>query len=217
MIMQFFTILLFTTVYAVMRYALFGNVSLIHLPVYLMNKSISMAAAVSLFMAALGLMRARQDMVRFWSKACSHSAFIHVFLSFGILSKGYFPKFFDNDKMNLTGEAVLLMGVLALFCFWRLGANEMKPAARRTLTWLASALVAGHLFVMGRDGWLQVQKWHGGLPPITLLSFCLVVYSMTIFLRGKEEGLSSSPAEGRIEQEGFTPKEIVSSGAADSR
>src|SRR5574341_751097 len=149
MVKQFLTAFLFTLVYAIIRYAGFGNVSLIHAPVYIMNKAVSMTAVVALFMAALGLMRAEKDTVRFWTKTCSHLVFLHIFLSLGILSKGYFAKFFSGDKMSLTGEVVLLMGVLAAYCFWRLQATRIKPALQRTLTILACALVAGHLFAMG--------------------------------------------------------------------
>jgi len=183
MIRQLLTVLLCTTTYAVMRYAAFGNVSLAHLPGYLMNKSIALAAAVSLFLASLGLLRARGERYRFWSRAGSHLVFVHVLLSLAILSKGYFAKFFEGDQMNLTGEGMLLMGVLAVYCFWRLAADEILPAARRSLTALACALVASHLFIMGYGGWLQVQKWHGGLPPITLLGFCLMLGSLISFLR----------------------------------
>ena len=52
MIRQFLTVLFFTTVYAVVRYAGFANVSPIHIPVYLLNKGISMTAAYSLLMAS---------------------------------------------------------------------------------------------------------------------------------------------------------------------
>jgi hypothetical protein len=62
----------------------------------------------------------------------------------------------------------------------------------------ASALVACHLFIMGYDGWLQVQKWNGGLPPITLLSFLLVVSSLAVFMRlsDKQEALFTD--NGRV-------------------
>ena len=198
MIKQLLAALLFTTIYAVLRYAGFGNVSLIHVPVYLMNKSLSMAATASLFMAALGLMRSQRDAVSFWGRACLHLVFVHVLLSLSIFSKGYYAKFFDNDKMNLIGEAVVLLGVLAVYCVWRLGSAEIKPALRRTLTVLASGLVAGHIFVMGYDGWLQFQKWHGGLPPITLLSFLMVMYSLVVFLWAKEKYVSLSSEDGLV-------------------
>jgi hypothetical protein len=196
MVNQFMTAFLFTLAYAVIRYAGFGHVSLIHVPVYILNKAVSMTAAEALFMASLGLMRAERDKVRFWTNVCSQLIFVHVFLSLGIFSKGYFASFFDGDKMSLTGEVVLLMGVLAFYCFWRLRSNEIKPAVQRTLTILACILVAVHLFAMGFDGWLAVQKWNGGLPPITMLSFFLVISALVVYLRSREKSIDFSSEEG---------------------
>ncbi|HBG04846.1 MAG: hypothetical protein A2075_11390 [Geobacteraceae bacterium GWC2_58_44] len=200
MIGQLMTVLLCTTTYAVMRYAAFGGVSLVHLPGYLMNKSIAMAAVVSLLMAALSMASAQRDRHRFWSRACSHLISLHVLLSLVILSKGYFARWFEGDMMNLTGEGMLLMGVLAVYCFWQLAAGEFEHAAQRRLTLLAGTLVAAHLCIMGSGGWLQVDRWHGGLPPITLLSFVLVVFSLFSLLRVKarsaapETGLPRTPS-----------------------
>jgi|ERR1039457_38104 hypothetical protein len=198
MIKQFLTVLFFTTVYAVMRYAAFANVSPIHIPVYLLNKAISMTAAFSLLMAALGLIRAQRDVFDFWRKACMNLVFIHVIMSLAVFNKGYFPKWFNNDMMTLNGELTLLMGALGVYCFWRLLTFEMKPHIRRIMMTSASALVAGHLFVMGYDGWLQVQKWNGGLPPITLLSFILVVSSLAVFIRVSEKHESFFSDNGRV-------------------
>ena len=204
MVNQFLTAFLFTTAYAVIRYAGFGNVSLIHVPVYIMNKSISMTAVEALSMAALGLMHSEKDTVRFWINVCSQLIFVHIFLSLGLLSgeKGYFASFFDGDKMSLTGEVVLLMGVLTTYCFWRLQATGIKPALRRTLTILASTCVAIHLFAMGYNGWLDVLRWNGGMPPITLLSFLLVIYSLTVFLLARERHVFLSSEEVPIPQPG---------------
>lgn len=190
MFKQLFSVLLLTTVYAVMRYAGFGDVSLIHFPGYLLNKGIAMAAVVALFMAAQGLVRTQPYSARFWGRAAGQLVFVHVLLALALLSKGNYPKFFDVDRMNLTGEGMLLMGVLSVYCFWRLGASYIKPAMQRTLTILGCALVACHLFIMGYSGWLQPQKWHGGLPPITLLCFILVMYSLIVFLWKREKHFS---------------------------
>jgi hypothetical protein len=197
-IKQFLTVLFFATVYAVMRYAGFANVSPIHIPVYLLNKGLSMTAAFSLLMASLGLVRCHKDVFDFWRKACMNLVFVHVLLSLAIFNKGYFPKWFAGDMMSLTGEVTLLLGALGVYCFWRLLTFDMKPHVRRVMMTAACALVAGHLFVMGYDGWLQVSKWNGGLPPITLLSFLLVVSSLAQFLRvsGKHEALFAD--SGRV-------------------
>jgi hypothetical protein len=195
---QFLAAFFFTALYALIRYAGFGHVALIHVPVYILNKAICMTAVESLLMASIGLMRAERDAVRFWTAACTQLVFVHVFLSLGILSKGYYVHFFDGDKMSLTGEVVVLTGVLAVYCFWRLQATGLKPAVRRPLTILACLLVAGHLFAMGYNDTLQVEKWNGGLPPMSMLSFFLAVSSLIVFARTPERALPESSGEERV-------------------
>jgi hypothetical protein len=139
--------------------------------------------------------RGRLDAYVSWTKASGHLAFVHVLLSLGLISKGNYPAHHDADRMSLTGEAALLLGVLAVYAYWRVG---MARAPRRFLTLLASAFLAGHLFVMGFRSWMQPAKWHGGLPPITLLSFCAAVFGLAQFLRVKHsppKEADSPPAE----------------------
>ena len=195
---QFLTVLCCAIVYAVLRYAGFANVSPIHIPVYLLNKALSMTAAYTLLMASLGMMRGQREVFDFWRKACMNLVFVHVLLSLAIFTKGYFPKFFAGDMMSLTGELTLLFGALGVYCFWRLLTFEMTPGVRRTMMASACALVSGHLFVMGYDGWLQVEKWNGGLPPITLLSFLVVVPSFALFLRVSDNKLPLFSDNGRV-------------------
>lgn len=198
MIKHFLTVLVFAFTYAVLRYAGFGHVSPIHIPVYLLNKAVSMTAAFSLLMASLGLIRTQREVFDFWRKACMNLVFIHVLLSLAIFNKGYFPKWFNGDMMSLTGEITLLLGALGVYCFWRLLTFEMTPHVRKTMMAAASALVAGHLFVMGYDGWLTVQQWNGGLPPITLLSFLLVVSGLAVFVLASEKHESVFSNNGRV-------------------
>jgi hypothetical protein len=202
---QFLAGFFFTALYALIRYAGFGPVALIHVPVYILNKAICMTAVESLLMASIGFMRSERDAVRFWTAACTQLVFVHVFLSLGILPKGYYVHFFDGDKMSLTGEVVLLTGVLAVYCFWRLQAAALKPAVRRTVTILACLLVAGHLFAMGYNDTLRVEKWNGGLPPMSMLSFFLVLSSMVVFLLARERDLPVPSGEERVLQTEMDP------------
>lgn len=198
MIVQLLAVLAFSTVYAVMRYTLFGDVSLMHLPAYLMNKSLSTTAVVSLFLAVWSSGRGARQAAEFWAKAFSHLLFLHILLSLALLSKGYYAKLFEGDRMNLTGEAMLLFGVLAAWCFRLLGAADLKQTLRTLLTLVSGLLVAGHLFVMGYHGWTQPAQWHGGLPPISLLCFLLVISGWTLFLTAKSEKNIVQPGkEGR--------------------
>ena len=36
----------------------------------------------------------------------------------------------------------------------------------------------GHVFVMGVTGWLNPEGWHGYLPPVSLVAFSAVLFTM---------------------------------------
>jgi len=176
-----------TTVYTIIRYVVYGDVSPIHTPVYLLNKSVSMSSVLFLFLAALNYKSDQKGKMKFWGMAAWHCACLHVLMSFAILSKAYFPKFFGIEKMNLAGEVTILSGVLAAYCFWLVRRNNAVLIRRRRFLLLSCLFVGIHLVAMGSGGWLTVAKWHGGLPPISLLSFVFAVVSLVLFWRAEEE------------------------------
>jgi hypothetical protein len=180
-------ILLCTTLYTVVRYVTFGDVSPVHLPVFLLNKSVAMASVVLLSCAALSYSQHRIDRLRYWGMASLHCACIHVLLSLAVLSSAYYPKFFGTEKMNVTGELTILLGVLATYCFWLAHSGRSVSVGRGMFQLLASLFVVGHLIAMGLQGWLKVAKWHGGLPPISLVSLVFAVASLVLFSRSREE------------------------------
>ncbi len=179
MIKKFSLILIFTSLYAFIRYVIFGHVSLNHIPVYLLNKSISMASVLFLLLTAINYVQNQNEKIRFWGMASLHSAYLHILLSLAILSREYYPKFFEIEKMNLTGELTILFGVFAAYCLWRIRGNGS------ILQIFASLFIAGHLIAMGFTGWLTVEKWYGGMPPISLLSFIFIMISVILFSKRK--------------------------------
>ncbi len=50
---------------------------------------------------------------------------------------------------------------------------------------LAALLSAGHITVMGFNGWIQPENWAGGMPPITLVAFVVFLVGSIINLRGR--------------------------------
>lgn len=180
-------VLLCTTLYTIIRYVIFGHVSPIHVPAYLLNKSVSMASVVFLSYTAFSYSKQRVDSLRFWGTASLHCACIHTLLSLTILSSAYYPKFFNTEKMNLTGEVTILFGVLATYCFWLAHSGKSVLVRRRIFQLLSGFLVVGHLVVMGFGGWLNVEKWHGGLPPISLVSLVFAIASLVLFSKRRAE------------------------------
>ena len=186
MIKKVIAVLVCTALYAIIRYVIFGGVSPIHMPAYVLNKSVSTASVSFLFFAALSHAKGRVEKVIFWGTASLHFAYIHVLFSLALLSSAYYPKLFDAEKMNLTGEFTVLFGVLAAYCFWLARTGKSVLMRLRIPQVLSSLFVAGHLVAMGFGGWLKVGKWYGGLPPISLISFVFTAISLALFLKGRD-------------------------------
>ena len=190
MIKKLILILTCTTLYTIIRYAVFGHVSAVQIPVYLLNKSISMGSVICLFLAALGYRSGKAAEAKFFGVASFHCACMHILLSLSILSAAYYPKFFGAGKMNLVGGSTLLFGALATYVYFFIYPRRTDLKHLKRVQLLASFLVGGHLVAMGWAGWLTPGKWHGGLPPISLVSFLFVLASFVLFFR---------PADGREE------------------
>jgi hypothetical protein len=152
-----------TTLYAIVRYVVAGDVAAIHVPAFILNKGLSFAAAILLLLAAL---KEKQHQTHHYGRAAWHLVILHSLLSLSILSAAYYPKFFDTERLNLNGELLVLLGVLNAYAFYQL--RQFKDSLR--LKTACSGLLALHLIPMG-SSWFSPSLWQAFLPPISLLSF----------------------------------------------
>lgn len=191
-------ILSVSTAYAVLRYTVLGPVELTNAPSYLFNKAVAVATVAFLCLLAWAKLRDDAPSLKFWAKASLHATVVHVVLSCALLSPGYYPKFFGLDQLNLLGEVTILLGALSAYCFWVLSrGRDLSERGRFWYMQVALWLIAGHLLAMGLKGWFTVSKWHGGLPPISLLSFLCVVLAYALLVKSrilviKEQGHRSA-------------------------
>lgn len=179
----------FAVCYTVFRYLIFGHVSLSHLPSYLLNKMVSMLSVLTLAVTAWSYYKKDTEAVKHWGRISLHFVVLHILFSMILLNSAYYPKFFSEGKLSLKGEVIMLFGVLATYCYWRL--NNPKSAMNKNklhlLQLLAAVFVGAHLFFMGYAGWLTPWKWYGGMPPISLLSFALSMFAFySLFMVGKQ-------------------------------
>jgi hypothetical protein len=172
-----------SAVYAVLRYVVFGSDPLINLPAYLINKAIALTAAFCYCLAAWNHRQADEERRRFWGGLCGGSAFMHILLSLSILSKSYYPKFFGLERLNLVGESMILFGALTACCFFAFSGAAPFKEHLKELRVFGGAFLGIHLIAAGWGGWLTPQKWNGGLPPISLISFVLVVAGVVLYLQ----------------------------------
>ncbi len=177
-------------IYAVVRYHIAGDVAWRHFPLFILNKATSLAAVI--FVASSYLIgkiirwhdhdkALRLVVIKFCGLMGFFLAAVHAFFSLCLLSPAYYGKYFDDDgRLNLQGETAMTVGVLALFFLLAPAVTTlpMMPKAiggwrwkrNQRLGYVALALVVVHLVVLGINGWLAPQGWHGGIPPVSLVA-----------------------------------------------
>jgi len=173
-------IVLFILGYAIIRYNFFKGISLQHLPVFILNKSISATAAIMISLSFYPF----QDKARkiFYGIGGFFLSGIHLLMSFLVLNPVLFAKFYENNALNIWGESSLAFGIFA-FAFLALSATGsvieelQKKSQYYKYRWLNYAALVGiqlHLIFTGIRGWFDIKHWPGSLPPITLVSFLAV-------------------------------------------
>lgn len=204
-------LLVVTAGYAATRYVLFGPWTAAALPLYVFNKAAAWSAAVLLALALAlgpaayfwprlaGLLWRR----RYWGLSGFALATLHVLLSLSILNYGYYRLMFRQafEFTALAGWS-LLAGALAWTALLAPLAASLPgvQAAMSVHYWrvlqrvgLLGLLLTGLHLAYGVPGWWQPALWHGGLPPITLLSACVVTLALALRLAAWARGRRAAP------------------------
>lgn len=192
--------------YAIIRYNIFGTVPWRDLPLYVLNKGISLASLILLTINfSLGplkninvkisenFLNARKPI----GIAGFLFAFLHVFMSVIILNPKYYKVFFmETGFLAIEGSLSLLGGIISFGLLWvyntRFSSNFTKNekiiafiSSRKFLIY--SMFFTGiHLFFMGYKGWGNIPSWQAGLPPISLISFVVFSIGFVINLIGRK-------------------------------
>ena len=186
-----------TTAYAVARYVVLGPVPLIHLPIFVLNKSFAWTALILLCVAVVLGPLARRWPRRYaaWlggRKALGLLGFLmvcgHLLLSLLILNYGYYRAYFVQAfEFTPLAELTLAAGVWAFLLLLPAlvaslpGMREGIPARVWSLAQgcLPIALLATAVHIL-KDApvWWRPADWPGGLPPISLLTVFMVVAAL---------------------------------------
>jgi len=199
------TVILFSIGYAIVRYHLAGNVPWKDLPFFILNKGLSLAAfiLVTCNFSFGPLNNLGFNIPARWldaRKALGMTGFllalIHALMSFMLFSPAVYTQFFEADgTLTLLGGISMLGGISAFVILWAYNLSfqtqlrEDKTfikfiTSRKFLIW-AMLLGGVHLVSMGYQGWMEPAKWHGGMPPVSLLafSFFAIAYVANLFGR----------------------------------
>lgn len=193
-------VVLLVFIYAIVRYNVIKGVPWSDLPLFISNKAFALGAVVLISLAII-----IGPFGKWWPKSfIKHMALrktlgllgfgfaaIHAVISLIIFSPEYYPKFFESSgKLNLIGELSMLFGVLGLFVFSLVAIASLPPFAKslgytnwkrvQRFGYLAFFFVFLHVFVMGFKGWLTPEHWPGGLLPISLVAFIIILLAFLI-------------------------------------
>ncbi|MCF6222485.1 MAG: hypothetical protein L3J34_02025 [Flavobacteriaceae bacterium] len=197
---------LFSLLYAIVRYNIYGGVPWKDLPLFILNKGISLASLILLTinfslspLNNLGIKVSDKwlDARKLIGITGFLFAFIHVFMSFSILNPSYYPVFFIADgTLSVRGGLSLLGGIVSFIFLWVYNIS-FKPTIKedkkliamitsRKFLIYAMIFTGIHLLFMGYSGWLTPNKWQMSLVPISLISFVIFFIGFLINLIGRK-------------------------------
>lgn len=169
--------------YSAVRYIVFAPKNLPNLPVFVVNKGVSMAAAFCFALAFWEQWRlSRGALPRTepanWFRGGIFGAIWHISMSLAILSPSYFKEFFvaDGGRMSLTGEAVFMFGGLTAGGIYLLTRTQWTAHQRWWLSVATIAVLFAHTLCMGIARGLNMNRSHAYLPPMWLLSLVGIVF-----------------------------------------
>jgi len=183
--------------YSIVRYVAFAPKNLESLPVFVVNKGVSMAAALCFafgFLAALRRSRGATVVTEpaAWFRAGTFGAIWHVPMSLAILRPAYFPEFFRTaaaagdgaePRLSFAGETVFLFGGLAAGGLFLLLRPSWTPRFRHLLSIAFLSLLLAHVLAMGWCRGLNINASHAYLPPMWFLSAVGIVLGLVWLVR----------------------------------
>lgn len=173
--------------YSMVRYIVFAPKNLENLPVFVVNKGVSMCAALC-FVAGFvqHLRKARGASIELepstWFRAGVFGAIAHIPMSLAILRPAYFKEFFVEDRMTFAGEMVFLFGGVTAACIYLLLRPQWTPAVRWRLSLIAMLALLTHVGAMGYCRGLNINSSHAYLPPMWLLSAIGIAFAVVVVL-----------------------------------
>lgn len=192
--------------YSILRYNVVGDVPWKEVPFFILNKGISLAALILLTLNfSLGPLKKLNIRINEELLDARKSlgvvgfilAFVHLIMSVAILNPSYYPVFFyDEGTLTTRGGLSLLGGVLSFVFLWiyyvsfkqdlKKQYKIIRIITSREVIMTVLFFIGVHLFFFSYPGWVTVHKWHGGLPPISLISFIVFLTGFVINLVGRK-------------------------------
>ena len=172
------SIIIAAGLYTIVRYHIFGPVLWQDLPVFTFNKILIFSALILWTLKGYKSFEIIEkpnvlNLIKIFVA-------LHILLSSIVIKPYYLKSFFTDNGLSLSGNLSILSGVMAATVFF---GGKLLHLSQSMRFILLTGFIALHLIFMGAPSWLQPETWHGGMPPITLISFLLVIYAGTKLIR----------------------------------
>lgn len=177
-------VLSFCFIYALIRYVIVGPVDAIEIPIVILNKAVSWTGVTLLCFSIYATSKNLNSIARDYGTYAYWSIVCHILFTLSIMNNNYFAKLFEDEKLTLFGQLSIFSGVLSVVLFlyyyynFSMSSNYTTVVKRITKVKLILITALAHLFFLGGKGWLNPENWHGYLPPITLISFTIVLITL---------------------------------------
>jgi hypothetical protein len=202
-------------IYALIRYVAFAPSNLHHIPAFITNKGVAMAAAFCFAMGIVQQLRTARGAqaaigapaapdAAAWFRAGVFGVIWHVPMSLAILRPSYFKEFFEpmpasadaavlaaGPRMSLEGELVFLCGGLAAGLIFLLLRPTWTPLTRWRLSLGAMLVLLAHTLAMGYCRGLNINASHAYLPPMWLLGSLGILGGIVVLLMTKPASVTA--------------------------
>lgn len=178
--------------YSAVRYIVFAPQNVTNLPVFVVNKGVSMAAAFCFALAFWQRWRRMRGATggtepAAWFRAGVFGAIWHIPMSLTILGPSYFKEFYidGGSRMSFNGEAVFMFGALTASGVYLLTRTTWTPMHRWWLSVGTMAVLFAHTLCMGIARGLNINASRAYLPPMWLLSLIGIALGAAFLLMSR--------------------------------
>jgi hypothetical protein len=171
----------------------FDPKNLENLPIFVINKGLSMAAAICFVLAFWQQWRRLRGKLAgnepaLWFRAGVLGVVVHVPMSLAILEKSYFKEFFLGEKLSMNGEAIFLFGALTAGGVYLITRMNWAASHRWWLSLATMFVLLNHTLFMGIARGINIKASHAYLPPMWMLSVVAVAFGILYLLMSRPHG-----------------------------
>lgn len=188
-------------IYAYFRYIHFKGLDFAINATFIINKALAGAAVMSVFssymlssLSKTGNLFAINHKLfkRYFGLSGFYFMCLHVFFGLRIIKQDLLPQFFEiNGDFSIRGQIIIGLGIIAFMLFLFPAITSIYDVAKKLskerwrlfqrIGYFAYALIFVHASFVGADSWITADKWHGGMPPITMI--CAIIIISTLIFR----------------------------------